>query len=88
MFDICVVNMSSSRKRIFGMLDDSVDDEIRETNKEFTGLEDDLDEVLSQSLDLCEEEKHLQENSIDISEMLDSNGASFVAGYKFRSGKG
>ena len=26
--------MSSLRKRIFGMLDDSVDDEIRETKKE------------------------------------------------------
>ena len=83
-------NMSSySGKRLCDMMDDGLDDFLSQAvdrcEKEFD-LDDGLDRILSQSLDIFEQ-KSLDYDAIDITDMFDSGGPSLgsVGSFSFHT---
>ena len=68
--------MSSSRRRDFSLFGEEFDNEVKQTNnRDFRDLED-LDGILSQSLDLFEERRH----SLESPNQVDSDGRCIAAG--------
>ena len=68
-------------KRSFGMMEDGHDDLLLQTvnrnQREEIDLDEGLDHILSQSLDMFEEKKIL-DDPIDITDMFESGGSSLV----------
>lgn len=60
---------------------------VKQLEKEETVLDNGLVEILSQSLDMFEEKK-VEENTIDITDMFESGGTNLVVETRFQSGKG
>ena len=82
---------SYSGKRLCDMMDDGLDDSLSQAvdrcKKEEVDLDDGLDGILSQSLDIFEQ-KSLDDDAIDITDMFESGGPSLVMAGRFRTAKG
>lgn len=82
-----------SRKRLFEIIDDGLDDLLSQAvvgyENEEVVLGDGLDNILLQSLDMFEEQKKLEDDAIDITDMFEEKGGpSLVMAWRFPTAKG